>query len=57
MVSLNSICIVLALGDSLVAAAPVGAQRSIFFSVVWMRWCVRYLMKNVFPLSSTLNEV
>ena len=50
MGSLNSPCIVLALGDSLVADVPVGVQRSIFFSAVWMRWFVRYLMKNVFLL-------
>jgi hypothetical protein len=31
MGSLNCPCMVLVLDDSLVAAAPVGAQRSIFF--------------------------
>ena len=50
MENLNSPCIVLELGESLVVAALVGAQRSIFFSAIWMRWFIRYLIKNVFPL-------
>ena len=52
MESLNCSCMVLALDNSLIAAAYIGIQRSIFFAIIEMMWFVRYFMKNVFLLPS-----